>query len=59
MKCYMCQKSHPYAYYNRGMIYHKQEKTYEACDDFHKACELGNTHACKMVISHCIQLKNQ
>ena len=45
----------PFAFYNIGMIYFKQEKDYEACDNFHKACELGNTNACKMVISHCIK----
>lgn len=49
----------PFAYYNRGMINFKQGKQLEACDDFHNACELGNTNACKMVINHCIKLKNQ
>ncbi|MCB2194783.1 MAG: tetratricopeptide repeat protein [Bacteroidetes bacterium] len=49
----------PFAYYNRGMIHLKQVKDAEACDDFHKACELGNTNACRMVITHCIKLKNQ
>ncbi|MFC2096426.1 tetratricopeptide repeat protein [Bacteroidota bacterium] len=48
----------PFAYYNRGMIYLKQEKMDEACDDFHNACELGNNNACRMVITHCIELKN-
>lgn len=49
----------PFAYYNRGMIHLKQVKDAEACDDFHKACELGNTNACRMVITHCIKLQNQ
>ncbi len=49
----------PFAYYNRGMIHLKQVKDAEACDDFHKACELGNNNACRMVITHCIKLKNQ
>jgi tetratricopeptide (TPR) repeat protein len=49
----------PFAYYNRGMIHLKQVRDAEACDDFHKACELGNTNACRMVITHCIKLKNQ
>jgi tetratricopeptide (TPR) repeat protein len=48
----------PFAYYNRGMINFKQDKQLEACDDFHKACELGNNNACKMVINHCINIKN-
>ncbi|MBU8892701.1 MAG: tetratricopeptide repeat protein [Bacteroidales bacterium] len=47
----------PFAYYNRGMIYIKQVKDDEACEDFHKACELGNTNACKMVVSRCIDFK--
>ena len=46
----------PFAYYNRGMINFKQDKKDEACDDFHKACEMGNTNACRMVITHCIEL---
>lgn len=45
----------PFAYYNRGMINFKQDKKDEACDDFHKACERGNTNACRMVITHCIE----
>ena len=49
----------PFAYYNRGMIHFKQAQDVEACDDFHKACELGNNNACRMVITHCIELKNQ
>lgn len=47
----------PFAYYNRGMIYFKEEESDKACDDFHKACELGNNNACRMVISHCIEIK--
>lgn len=47
----------PFAYYNRGMIYFKEEEEDKACDDFHKACELGNNNACRMVITHCIELK--
>ncbi len=48
----------PFAYYNRGMIYLKQEIMDKACDDFHNACELGNTNACRQVITHCIEIKN-
>lgn len=46
----------PFAFYNRGMIYLKLQEDDKACDDFHKACELGNTNACKMVVSRCIDL---
>lgn len=49
----------PFAYYNRGMIHFKQGEEIQSCDDFHKACELGNNNACRMVITHCINLKNQ
>ena len=47
----------PIAYYNRGMIYIKQGKDDEACEEFHKGCELGNTNACKMVVSRCLDIK--
>lgn len=46
----------PYAYYNRGMSYMKLEQKDKACRDFHKACEMGNTNACKMVITKCLKL---
>lgn len=46
----------PFSYYNRGMVYLKLQKEDEACDDFHTACERGNTNACKMVVSRCIEL---
>ncbi|MEE4196918.1 MAG: tetratricopeptide repeat protein [Bacteroidales bacterium] len=46
----------PFAFYNRGMIYLKLQEEDKACEDFHKACELGNTNACKMVVSRCIDL---
>ena len=49
----------PFAFYNRGMINFKQGKKLESCDDFHTACELGNTNACKMVINNCIKTKSQ
>ncbi|MFO8236304.1 MAG: tetratricopeptide repeat protein [Bacteroidales bacterium] len=44
-----------YAQYNIGMSYLKQGKQHEACDAFHKACELGNRNACKMVVSKCLR----
>ena len=43
------------AQYNLGMCYFKQGEKKNACDSFHKACELGNTNACKMVISKCLR----
>lgn len=43
------------AQYNVGMCHFKQGKKRNACDAFHKACELGNTNACKMVISKCLR----
>jgi len=43
------------AQYNVGMCFFKQSKKRNACDAFHKACELGNTNACKMVISNCLR----
>ncbi len=46
----------PFAYYNRGMSYTKLEQKDKACKDFHKACEMGNTNACKMVITKCLKL---
>ncbi|MGM0408827.1 MAG: tetratricopeptide repeat protein [Bacteroidota bacterium] len=46
----------PYAFYNRGMVYLKLQEDDKSCDDFHRACELGNTNACKMVVSRCIDL---
>ncbi|MDA3778775.1 MAG: tetratricopeptide repeat protein [Bacteroidales bacterium] len=46
----------PYAYYNRGMSYTKHDQKNKACKDFHKACEMGNTNACKMVITKCLKL---
>lgn len=46
----------PYAYYNRGMSYSKLEQKNKACLDFHKACEMGNTNACKLVITKCLKL---
>jgi len=48
----------PIAYYNRGMIYLKLDNETDACRDFHKSCELGNTNACKMVVSRCVNLTN-
>ncbi|HAN20031.1 MAG: hypothetical protein A2X13_04900 [Bacteroidetes bacterium GWC2_33_15] len=46
-----------FAYYNRGMAYLKLDDNDKSCRDFHKACELGNTNACKMVVSRCLNLK--
>jgi len=43
------------AQYNVGMCFFKQGEKRNACDAFHKACELGNTNACKMVISKCLR----
>lgn len=43
------------AQYNVGMCFFKQGAKRNACDAFHKACELGNTNACKMVISKCLR----
>jgi len=43
------------ARYNLGMCYFRQGEKRNACDSFHKACELGNTNACKMVISKCLR----
>jgi len=43
------------AQYNLGMCHFKQGEKRNACDSFHKACELGNTNACKMVISKCLR----
>jgi Tfp pilus assembly protein PilF len=31
----------PKAYYNRALIYRKQNNLNSACEDFHKAVELG------------------
>jgi tetratricopeptide (TPR) repeat protein len=44
----------PFAYYNLGMIYIKLNDEDKACDNFHKGCEFGNTNACRMVVSRCI-----
>jgi tetratricopeptide (TPR) repeat protein len=44
-----------YAQYNIGMAHFKKGNKLEACDAFHKACELGNKNACKMVISKCLR----
>lgn len=44
----------PFAYYNLGMIYLKLNDEDKACDNFHKGCEFGNTNACKMVVSRCL-----
>ena len=46
-----------YAQYNIGMSEFKLGNKLEACDAFHKACELGNKNACQMVVSKC--LRNQ
>lgn len=43
------------ARYNLGMCYFKQGEKLNACDSFHKACEMGNKNACKMVISKCLR----
>jgi tetratricopeptide (TPR) repeat protein len=43
------------AQYNIGMCFFKQGEKLNACDAFHKACELGNKNACKMVISKCLR----
>ena len=43
------------AQYNLGMCFFQQGEKRSACDAFHKACELGNTNACKMVISKCLR----
>jgi tetratricopeptide (TPR) repeat protein len=43
------------ARYNLGMCYFKQGEKLSACDSFHKACEMGNKNACKMVISKCLR----
>ena len=46
----------PFAFYNRGMIYLKQENEDKACEDFHASCRLGNKNACKAVMARCIEL---
>jgi len=50
-------EQNPYAYYNRGMAYIKLNDNNKACQDFHKSCQLGNTNACKMIISRCMNKK--
>lgn len=47
----------PYAYYNRGMALLKLNENDKACLDFHKSCELGNTNACIMIVSKCMDKK--
>ena len=44
-----------YALYNIGMSEFRLGNKTEACDAFHKACELGNKNACQKVISECIR----
>jgi tetratricopeptide (TPR) repeat protein len=44
-----------YAQYNIGMSEFKLGNKLEACDAFHKACELGNKNACQMVVSKCLR----
>ena len=50
-------EQNPYAFYNRGMAYLKLEDNDKACMDFHKSCELGNTNACRMIVSRCLNKK--
>lgn len=44
-----------YALYNIGMSEFRLGNKAEACDAFHKACELGNRNACQKVVSECIR----
>lgn len=46
-----------FAYYNRGMAYFKLNENDKGCQDFHKACQLGNTNACKMIVINCMKKK--
>ncbi|PIE83868.1 MAG: hypothetical protein CSA07_05095 [Bacteroidia bacterium] len=41
------------SFYNRGMAYLKSKRQHEACKDFHMACKMGNTNACKTVMLEC------
>ncbi len=41
------------SFYNRGMAYLKSKMQSEACKDFHMACKMGNTNACKTVMLEC------
>lgn len=40
-------------YYNRGMTLLRLSEKQKACKDFHKACQMGNSNACKMIITEC------
>jgi tetratricopeptide (TPR) repeat protein len=40
-------------FYNLGMAYLKSGDRVNACINFHKACDLGHTNACKMIILEC------
>jgi len=46
------------AQYNIGMSHYKLGNDYDAKDAFHKACELGNRNACKMLISKYMNQNN-
>lgn len=41
--------------YNRGMAYLKNGEQSQACADFHRACQLGNLNACKIIMVECAQ----
>lgn len=43
----------PLTYYNRGMTLLRLSEKQKACKDFHKACQMGNSNACKMIITEC------
>lgn len=47
-------KDNAYAFYNLGMAYFRSEKKLNACRYFQQACQLGNTNACKMVMTECV-----
>jgi len=43
--------------YNLGMAYYKLNDIKNGCEYFHKACSMGNTNACKMVVLSCVENK--
>ena len=40
-------------YFNLGMSYFRLNEKDKACPNFHKACTLGNTNACRMALMEC------